>query len=282
NCKPDLDPIGCICPIDRQQLLGISTQACACNGDNDPRRGITCAVSRVCESNDLVQTPCLCSEEFADANCTCTEDFHDNQQCICDISGESGVYDLSTCRSTKTCIDGDFDNPLPVGCTPPDCTSASQTYKCNCKPDLDPIGCNCPTEPQQLVGIRTDACPCNGNDDPRRGTTCKVTRVCSINDLVQTPCLCSEAFTNGNCICTEEYHDDQQCMCDQSGETEVYDLSTCRSTKTCTGGTFDTPSPTGCTPPDCTSASQTYKCNCKPDLDPIGCICPIDRQQLLG
>ncbi|KAA6312726.1 MAG: hypothetical protein EZS28_055876, partial [Streblomastix strix] len=139
--------------------------------------------------------------------CTCTSAVHpDNEQgCVCD-EHENATFNLDQCRATKLCNEGTFINPTPTGCTPPDCTSASQTYKCNCKPYLDPIGCNCPAEPQQLVGIRTDACPCNGTDDPRRGITCEITR---------------------------------------SGKSGVYNLTTCLATKTCTGGDFDNPSPTG-------------------------------------
>ncbi|KAA6330092.1 MAG: hypothetical protein EZS28_053539, partial [Streblomastix strix] len=176
-CTVSHQPPGCTCPTVPAELVGIPIERCQCNSDNDPRRGITCAVTRVCEQNDKVSTPCLCSSQYNSGNCTCTQNHHSDQQCICDISGESGVYDLSTCRSTKTCIDGDFDNPLPVGCTATDCSSQNQTFECNCKPGLDPIGCNCPSDVQQLVSIRTEACPCNGDNDPRRGITCAVSRL---------------------------------------------------------------------------------------------------------
>ncbi|KAA6363304.1 MAG: hypothetical protein EZS28_041169, partial [Streblomastix strix] len=306
NCLEGKDPIGCICPTEPQQLVGIRTDACPCNGDDDPRRGTACEVTRICSINDLVQTPCLCSQQFNSGNCTCTQNYHDDQQCICDLSGKSGVFELEQCQSTKICTDDNF----PIGCTCPpisqtpisgcfqtrlcnqinreelslinisicscygfgdprsecsqtqDCDIASiselndvSISACPCFQVGDPrIQCSqsksCNEPSADLNNIPISLCPCNGNDDPRRGITCEVTRVCSINDLVQTPCLCSEALDSGNCTCTEDYHSDQQCICDQSGKPNVYELEECRSTKICIGNNI----PIGCT---CLPISQT-------------------------
>ncbi|KAA6388917.1 MAG: hypothetical protein EZS28_015556, partial [Streblomastix strix] len=96
-------------------LSNIPISLCPCNDDNDPRRGITCAVSRMCLQNDLVSTPCLCSSQYNSGNCTCSQEYHDDQQCICDQSQESGVYDLTSCRSTKICIGDDItQDPDPI------------------------------------------------------------------------------------------------------------------------------------------------------------------------
>ncbi|KAA6363488.1 MAG: hypothetical protein EZS28_040985, partial [Streblomastix strix] len=246
--------------------------------------------------------------EFGNGNCTCTSDYHNDQQCICDQSEQAGVYDLSSCLSTKMCTG---DN-MPSGCTcPPTSQTAiagceskttlcsqlnseqlsqvdisicscyvfgdprsdcSQTQECKLASASELInipvgacGCysvgdprsecsskSCDDESGNLIDIPISLCECNGDDDPRRGITCAVTRICKQNDFVQTPCLCSEEFGNGNCTCTSDYHNDQQCICDQSEQAGVYDLYTCLSTKIC----IDDDVPIGCSP-FCTFDSES-------------------------
>ncbi|KAA6397667.1 MAG: hypothetical protein EZS28_006810 [Streblomastix strix] len=317
-CQPEPieNPDECYTICEEGQFPGFDKCMCRhgdeiCQAGRQPCSGIT--------NDDPTPKGCyplLCSARNQELPCICTGHLNrDRPDCICigSTDEDTGLCAPAYCdgsagtcicgeQNTEGCVcDGNIDQPdtctpaIPTGKNPGVCTGNQDLDNCRCpdpatghqfpenyctcSEDGQPEGCNCPTEPQQLVGIRTDACPCNGDDDPRRGTTCEVTRVCSINDLVQTPCLCSEAFANGNCTCTEDYYDDQQCICDQSEKSGVYNLTTCLATKTCTGGDFDNPTPTGCTPPDCTSASQIYKCNCKPDLDPIGCNCPTEPQQ---
>ncbi|KAA6360366.1 MAG: hypothetical protein EZS28_044107, partial [Streblomastix strix] len=153
-------------------LSNVPEIRCACNGDNDPRRGITCAVSRMCSYNDLISTPCLCSPQYNSGNCTCTEEYHNDQQCICDQSQESGVYDLTSCRSTKICIG---DN-IPIGCTPLCAVDSNQIVElesCFCNQESQPINCRCPTDSSQLIGIPTDRCNCRQIYDPRDENLCK-------------------------------------------------------------------------------------------------------------
>ncbi|KAA6322242.1 MAG: hypothetical protein EZS28_054457, partial [Streblomastix strix] len=114
------------CDDSEADLNNVPEIRCECNGDDDPRRGTICAVSRICESNDFVWTACLCSEGLSSGNCTCTEEYHNDQQCICDQSGKSEVYDLSTCLSTKICT----DNNIPSGCT---CPTISETAIGGCE-----------------------------------------------------------------------------------------------------------------------------------------------------
>ncbi|KAA6384633.1 MAG: hypothetical protein EZS28_019840, partial [Streblomastix strix] len=121
------------CNYESADLSNIPISLCPCNSDNDPRRGITCAVTR---------------------------------------SGESGVYNLSTCRSTKTCI----GNKIPIGCTPL-CTLDSgqliEFNQCFCNKDYYPVNCRCPIDSSQLTGIPSDRCSCRQTDDPRDENLCK-------------------------------------------------------------------------------------------------------------
>ncbi|KAA6316948.1 MAG: hypothetical protein EZS28_055177, partial [Streblomastix strix] len=185
-CKPDLDPIGCNCPTEPQQLVGIRTEACPCNGDNDPRRGITCAVTRECEQNDLIETPCLCSEQYNSGNCTCTQEYHDDQQCICDQSGQSEVYDLTSCRSTKICIG---DN-IPIGCT---CPNISQSGIAGCAQTRLCSQLN----REELSQTDISICSCYGFGDPRNECSsqtqeCKLASVSELNDIPVGVCACYE------------------------------------------------------------------------------------------
>ncbi|KAA6353035.1 MAG: hypothetical protein EZS28_051438, partial [Streblomastix strix] len=187
----------CICS--GQDLTGIPNESCPCRSTGDIRAGTTCPVTENCNATlKPSDRGCFCTSSQKPDGCTCTPTYS-QAGCICDLL--STTYLPTTCLATKPCAEGTFTAPLPTGCSPTDCSSQNQTFECNCKPGFDPVGCNCPSDVQQLVGIRTEACPCNGDNDPRIGITCAVTRECKQND--------------------------------QSGKSGVYNLTTCLATKPC-------------------------------------------------
>ncbi|KAA6358655.1 MAG: hypothetical protein EZS28_045817, partial [Streblomastix strix] len=183
-------------------------------------------------------------------------------------------------QATKTCTGGNFINPTPTGCSPPDCTSTDQTYKCKCKNGLAPIGCICPNNPQDLTGISIEACECRATRDPRAGDECPITRKCNSNDDLLTPCLCSGSFFSGQCTCSTDYHH-QSCVCDSIDGAE-FELSECQASKKCTPDN----TPTDCTP-DCSIYTDdqvpTDSCMCFSNVhSPFGCRCPQDPSLLGG
>ncbi|KAA6380238.1 MAG: hypothetical protein EZS28_024236, partial [Streblomastix strix] len=261
KCIDGYTPVGCNCSNIPDLLSDIPKEICPCLAQGDDiRGGNICPVTRFCGYKDKLNTNCLCSSEFRETGCTCTLDYFPDG-CICDTNSEA-IFDLETCRATKPCTGGTFANPTPTGCTPINCQSPDQTYKCNCVPGKDPIGCTCPNEGQELSGISPQACPCLSTGDIRAGTTCPVTEDCilGILDPSKRGCFCTANYQPDGCTCTSTYSQ-AGCVCDLLSTT--YDSTTCLATKPCTGGNFTIPTPTGCTPPDCTSTDQTYKCKCK-------------------
>ncbi|KAA6372736.1 MAG: hypothetical protein EZS28_031737, partial [Streblomastix strix] len=291
-------------------LSNIPISLCPCNGDDDPRRGITCPVTRycseqyhpqdcICDTSDnsyfdlnkckatktcsgeegnfeqITQGQCTCSEghhpysciceDYYDYNCVCTENQYDNPwDCpsCSDLDRESlSWYDIYSCPCYA------FGDPRSECNETKDCNLAFQQdlydvsiYACPCFQVGDPrYQCwdskTCDDPSANLINIPISLCPCNGDNDPRRGITCAVIRICEQNDLIETPCLCSSQFNSDNCTCTQSHHDDQQCICDQSGQSEVYDLQTCRSTKTCSNDNMLI----GCT---CPNISETAIAGC--------------------
>ncbi|KAA6363168.1 MAG: hypothetical protein EZS28_041304, partial [Streblomastix strix] len=208
--------------------MGIPTDRCECRPTGDPRAGDTCPY--------------------------CTGPEQPNANCVCDPDQTTG-YPLSDCQATKPCTGGDFDNPTPTGCTPPDCTSASQTYKCNCLEGKDPIGCICPEESSQLVGIRTQACECRATGDPRAGDECP-----------------------SYCVGPDQPNSDCVCDTDINGQ---YPLLICQASKVC----IEIDDPINCTP-TCIEESEAQvdkdSCFCTTSNYPSGCRCPIDSSKLAG
>ncbi|KAA6365982.1 MAG: hypothetical protein EZS28_038491, partial [Streblomastix strix] len=154
---------------------GIPKEICPCLAQGDDiRGGNICPVTRFCGYKDKLNTHCLCSYKFSEDGCTCTQDYNPDG-CICDTN-PAASYDPTACLATKLCTGGDFIDPTPAGCIPIDCQSSDQAFKCNCKPKNDPVGCTCPSNPLELIGISPQACVCRQIDDIRQGTTCPITR----------------------------------------------------------------------------------------------------------
>ncbi|KAA6353271.1 MAG: hypothetical protein EZS28_051202, partial [Streblomastix strix] len=180
-------PIGCTCPREQALLIGIPIEQCVCRDVDDPRAGSMCKVTEDCKIGVLEPSNrgCFCNSNYQQAGCTCTEQYS-QIGCICDLL--STTYNATSCLATKPCSGGDFINSTPTGCTPPDCTSSSQTYKCNCKNGLDPVGCVCPSSGQDLTGISNKSCPCLPTGDIRAGTTCP--SYCTGPDQPNSDCIC--------------------------------------------------------------------------------------------
>ncbi|KAA6397124.1 MAG: hypothetical protein EZS28_007353, partial [Streblomastix strix] len=279
-CTNTNHPTGCRCPIDSSQLAGIPIERCACRDIGDSRAGsqtigAQCPITRVCQVNDDLTTPCLCSSDFSGVGCTCTSTYSQDG-CVCDLL--STTYDPTECLATKTCTGGNFTDPTPSGCTPPNCSLTIQTFKCNCKNGFDPVGCTCPSSGLDLTGISPQACACRQIDDIRQGTTCPITRKCKLGS-VETDCLCSGSYSGVGCICSIDYHP-QNCICDEISGTEL-EFEECKASKKCIGDS----NPEGCTP-DCEATTEqtvaTDSCMCKSyDHSPQGCKCPPDWSQLI-
>ncbi|KAA6330434.1 MAG: hypothetical protein EZS28_053501, partial [Streblomastix strix] len=182
-CSKDNNLPSCRCPTTADQLVDFLKSKCGCI-ENDIRGSC-----QVCTGDDTDDSDCICpydpievqyltkeqcecvDDDIRESCMMCTKDFHP-QQCICDEYGQT-PFNLTTCQSTKICTGGNVDDPLPIGCTPTDCTSSDQEILCICKSGLDPNGCVCPNDPQLLNGISKSACPCSPTADPRAdGTTC--------------------------------------------------------------------------------------------------------------
>ncbi|KAA6367436.1 MAG: hypothetical protein EZS28_037037 [Streblomastix strix] len=117
--------------------------------------------------------------------------------------------------------------------------------------------------------IRLGQCICSEESHPL-GCLCSPFQV--------VDCACSSFVDkNPNCICTNNLHP-QQCICDEYGQTP-FNLTTCQSTKICTGGSFDNPTSTNCTPTDCTSSNQKFACICTDEYKPKGCTLKSGSQQ---
>ncbi|KAA6391801.1 MAG: hypothetical protein EZS28_012673, partial [Streblomastix strix] len=229
---------GCTCPDDRSQLMGISPAACACNETGDPRAGGTCKVTEECNAtlNPTIRG-CFCTSNYQPDGCTCTSAIHpDNEEgCVCD-QDEDAVYDLTTCRATKTCIE--YNNPIgcrcasdddvaygktqcqsskvctgtdiPEGCTP-NCTATTQESvelnSCFCTATNNPSGCRCPIDSLKLTGIPISRCACRPTGDIRGGTTCLATDECIEGVLVPSDrnCLCNANYQPSGCMCNPPY-----------------------------------------------------------------------------
>ncbi|KAA6354135.1 MAG: hypothetical protein EZS28_050338, partial [Streblomastix strix] len=108
-------------------MSNIPISLCPCNGDNDPRRGITCEVTR---------------------------------------SEKAEVYNLETCRSTKICIDNNMPIGCTPLCAV-DSNQIVELESCFCNQESQPINCRCPVDSSQLIGIPTNRCQCIEEQDPR-------------------------------------------------------------------------------------------------------------------
>ncbi|KAA6359603.1 MAG: hypothetical protein EZS28_044870 [Streblomastix strix] len=180
---------------------------------------------------------------------------------MCDQSGQSEVYDLQTCLSTKICIG---DN-IPIGCT---CPPISETPISGC---FQTKLCN-QINREELSQTNLSICSCYGFGDPRseciKTQDCDIASISELNDIPIGACRCysvgdprSECSskscndTSANminipislCPCNGD-NDPRRgitCAVDRSGKPNVYELEECRSTKICIGNN----NPIGCTCP---------------------------------
>ncbi|KAA6381152.1 MAG: hypothetical protein EZS28_023321 [Streblomastix strix] len=252
----------CTCPTD---LTGISTTVCPCKTSNDPRSGVTCPITRICQSSDNLQTPCLCSPNFKGAGCTC--------------SGISGESDKCLCSR----VDG-------------------QSSSCTCTLYDHPQGCTCPNDSSKLVGIPISQCKCRSTSDPRAGkgqcpayctkesltencvcdtgsssypsSNCDKDKKCAFDLGNQTnvmcPCLPTQdpRAGKGQCpaYCISKINPSSSCMCDSQSQEYLYSI--CKTDKECT---FDS-----------NSTVEQDSCTCSQTKHPQGCSCPYDSSDLYG
>ncbi|KAA6390883.1 MAG: hypothetical protein EZS28_013589, partial [Streblomastix strix] len=233
----DVDPGTCTCG----DFYVNHPSGCACSGPDDYN--------------------CVCSYEDDPYYCLtiCKEgEFPKNGDCLC-------AFDNDICNAgPKKCSGGTDQQPQPPGCEPDFCISPDQEYPCICTGEKD---------------NDREKCQCSGfyNDVVDPGSC-----VCGEWPYHPNGCVCKDSEDYG-CICNGE-DDPYSCypFC-QVGEFPGKDYCYCREDddvcnegpKTCTGGPFDDPTPSGCNPGPCKDKDQEYPCTCTGDkeIDREDCQC---------
>ncbi|KAA6386743.1 MAG: hypothetical protein EZS28_017730, partial [Streblomastix strix] len=234
------------CDDSSVDLIDIPPSLCPCNGDDDPRIGITCSVTTEC-SNISISPKCLCTSEHQSPGCICTQTIHP-QECICDQSSDA-LFSSNICSTTKTCSgsQGDDEQITQGQCT---CGFEHHPSGCLCK-DSEDIDCICPSN----FGFN---CTCRQNvSQTTTGDNIKST-IQAIIDLT------SNFLIKGHETIGEQA---QTIWSKGSGQ-----FSLNQGIKTCTGGSAEEPTPKGCI---CNSTQSEQECACQEYDQRQSCICLI-------
>ncbi|KAA6402212.1 MAG: hypothetical protein EZS28_002264 [Streblomastix strix] len=298
------------CDDPSANMSNIPILLCECNGDSDPRAGITCPVTSEC-TNDQISPKCQCTSEHQSPGCICTQIVRP-QDCICDNSSDA-LFPSNICSSTKTCSGSQGDDEQitqgqctcgfghhPSGCI---CQDENDT-NCLCNIDFSPIGCQCPSnsefictchweERQPKDKIRqfgvtiliigwfslTQALPCNESSDYPETDEC----ICKLNQS-QQECACSEVGDLRNeCSNITKACDDpsvdlsnipiDRCSCISINDPRAGDF--CPVINECTN---DQTNPK-CL---CTQEHQGSGCICTLTVHPQECICDQSSDALFS
>jgi hypothetical protein len=112
RCLRKYHPIGCVCP--EVKLGEYHREECLWHKRQQDCQSI---------SQNTTENPCKCNSTYHPTNCTCSPVSHP-EDCFCEVHPWS-LNNLNACRATKTCTEGNFTRPKPIGCTPADCQSPS-------------------------------------------------------------------------------------------------------------------------------------------------------------
>ncbi|KAA6396575.1 MAG: hypothetical protein EZS28_007898 [Streblomastix strix] len=314
-CTKDNHPTKCRCPSLPEDLQGIPVEQCQCLVDNDPRECGACPITRLCQNQDILSTPCLCTEDFHYENCICTPIYHPST-CECDTTPNPSfkikTYDevlryekLSTCDEETGYEGGDCkcaDGQAPFDCTCSQNNDDDSYTKTECEDekyevllnsssdDSSPIypqsyicidgnspeGCVCPYDSKDLIGVPVAQCECCSTGDPRSGLT---------TPGAGCPEYCIDNIYNGGCACDSDLTDYTECEADKAYPflidcNDVHGSSVKLNTCKCIDGY----TPTGCTCPLETDLNQfdgvlPGQCECLVEDDPrVGISCPISRK----
>ncbi|KAA6370285.1 MAG: hypothetical protein EZS28_034188, partial [Streblomastix strix] len=102
TCSAEYYEADCTCPTDLDLLAVVPVSKCICKVQDDPRRGITCAVETDCLTGDR-DPKCKCTSSQNTGACICQagEGLHP-QSCICDET-PGLAWPLADCQATKIC-----------------------------------------------------------------------------------------------------------------------------------------------------------------------------------
>ncbi|KAA6388761.1 MAG: hypothetical protein EZS28_015711 [Streblomastix strix] len=287
-CTKDNHPAKCRCPSLQQDLQGIPIEQCQCLDYNDAREDGACPITRLCQIDDNLSTPCLCSEEFYYDNCICATIFHPST-CECDISPNPS-FDIKACdevlkfEKLSTCDEetgyegGDCkcaDGQAPFDCTCPqndDDDSYTKTecedekysaidycdesdspsiypQSCICIDGNSPEGCVCLQNSKDLIGVPVAQCECCSTGDLRSGLT---------TPGADCPEYCTYNICNGSCACDSDQTDYTECQADKAYPFFI----------------------------DCNgvhgSSVKPNTCKCIDGYTPTGCTCSKDAESLEG
>ncbi|KAA6395428.1 MAG: hypothetical protein EZS28_009047 [Streblomastix strix] len=307
--------INCRCPSLPEELQDIPVEQFQCLIDNDQREGGACPITRLCQNQDILSTPCLCSEDFHQDNCICTLIYHPST-CKCDTSSNLS-FDIKTCyqvlryEKLSTCDEEAgqqgggckyADGQAPFDCTCPqnddddsytktecedekysaidycDESDSPSIYpkSCICIDGNSPEGCVCIQDSKDLIGVPVAQCECCSTGDPRSGLT---------TPGAGCPEYGTDNIYNGSCACDSDLTDYTECEADKAyllliNCNGVHGSSVKPNTCKCIDGY----TPTGCTCPRDIDLNQLdgihlEQCKCFEEDDPrVGISCPLSRK----
>ncbi|KAA6394993.1 MAG: hypothetical protein EZS28_009482 [Streblomastix strix] len=192
-CTKDNHPAKYRCPSLPEDLQGIPVEQCQLLVDNDPREGDAFTITRLCQIDNDLSTHCLYSEDLHQDNCICTPIYHPSTF-ECDTSSnpsfdiekhvkknnDDDSYTKTECEDEKySAIDycDESDSPsiypkLPI------CIDGNSL-----------VGCVCPKDSNDLIGVPITQCEFRTIEYPRSGLTTN-------SDLTDhTECEADKAYT---------------------------------------------------------------------------------------
>ncbi|KAA6395727.1 MAG: hypothetical protein EZS28_008748 [Streblomastix strix] len=261
-CTKDNHPAKYRCPSLTEDLQGIPVEQCQLLVDNDPREGGACPITRLCQIDDDLSTPCLCSEDFHQDNCICSPIYHPSTygqapfDCTCPQNDIDDSY-------TKTECEDEIYSAIDY-CDESDSPSIYQK-SCICIDGNSPEKCVCPQDSKDLIGVPVAQCECCSTGDPRSGLT---------TPGAGCPEYCTDNIYNGSCTSDSDLTDYTECEADKAYSF----LFNCNgvhgsSVKPNTCKYIDRYTPTGCTCPKDTDLNQLDgvppgQCKCLDQGDP--------------
>ncbi|KAA6379059.1 MAG: hypothetical protein EZS28_025413, partial [Streblomastix strix] len=188
-CTSTNYPVGCICPIKTEGLMGIPIDRCSCQIGN-------------------VREECYefkCTNDILPAfGCTCTQRFHP-RRCKCPAKAEDlvGIPKLQ-CK----CIG---NNDPREQCK---CFTLDPQGRCKCTGVNDSSNCLCPKDPEELLTFSKDKCKCVSGDLRSSCSVCKGEAnddkdcICptTAEELIQissSKCQCIKRDTRNECQPTQ-------------------------------------------------------------------------------